>query len=398
MIPKPIHKLDANDILALIENGVREGKEIEYKRDLPGGNDEAKREFLADVTSFANATGGDIIYGIDEQPDSDGKSTGTPGKVVGIPAAEVDQHILRIEEIIRNGVEPRIPAIQIQPIDGLSQRTVLVLRIPRSWVGPHMISFKKYSRFYTRSSAGKFQMNVEEIRDAFASSSDLPTRITAWRDDRIKKILSQEGPATIAGHGILVLHVIPLESFGKPWRFSPTELRGDNLLFPILGANAFNMRINVDGILHYVVPTDPNLGVQSSVLSYTQVFRSGTIEAVCGDLVATRDGLSTIGHIFFEERTEYVTRRFLESLARLDVSPPFVVMLSILHAKGAFLARDDSKPIDRDVLHLPEVLIDEPIERINLPSALQPLFDAVWNAFGFARSFNYRTDGKWQPR
>lgn len=43
---------------------------LDYKRDLPGDKDAEKKEFLADVTSFANAGGGDIVFGIVEDADA----------------------------------------------------------------------------------------------------------------------------------------------------------------------------------------------------------------------------------------------------------------------------------------------------------------------------------------
>jgi hypothetical protein len=38
----------------------------DYKRDIYGNSENDKREFLADVSSFANTIGGDIVIGIDE--------------------------------------------------------------------------------------------------------------------------------------------------------------------------------------------------------------------------------------------------------------------------------------------------------------------------------------------
>jgi len=49
--------------------------------------------------------------------------------------------------------------------------------------------------------------------------------------------------------------------------------------------------------------------------------------------------------------------------------------------------------IDRDVLVLPDVLIDEPPK--DLPKAMRPIFDAAWNACGVAQSVNYDKNGKW---
>ncbi|MCK5240903.1 ATP-binding protein [bacterium] len=48
----------------MISNQIQESRTIEYKESLPGNSDQDKREFLADISSFANAAGGDLLYGI----------------------------------------------------------------------------------------------------------------------------------------------------------------------------------------------------------------------------------------------------------------------------------------------------------------------------------------------
>ena len=44
----------------LQDTGVAEDTNIKYKKELPGTRDKEKREFLADVSSFANTDGGDL--------------------------------------------------------------------------------------------------------------------------------------------------------------------------------------------------------------------------------------------------------------------------------------------------------------------------------------------------
>ncbi len=48
------------------ENAVAESRSLDYKAALPSGGDEGKREFLCDVSSFANTVGGCLIYGVTE--------------------------------------------------------------------------------------------------------------------------------------------------------------------------------------------------------------------------------------------------------------------------------------------------------------------------------------------
>jgi len=61
MFEKDLDKISEKELQELI-NKVTEGKKIEYKLMLPLNHDKDKQEFLADVTSFANASGGYILY------------------------------------------------------------------------------------------------------------------------------------------------------------------------------------------------------------------------------------------------------------------------------------------------------------------------------------------------
>src|SRR5947207_5309229 len=99
MIPKELDTIAKEDIDALITNAVSEGRTIEYKEQLPGGSDEDKKEFLADASSLANAAGGDLIFGVGEKRDANGKSTGVPEAAEGLVGANVDGEKRRFEDI-----------------------------------------------------------------------------------------------------------------------------------------------------------------------------------------------------------------------------------------------------------------------------------------------------------
>lgn len=53
-------------------------------------------------------------------------------------------------------------------------------------------------------------------------------------------------------------------------------------------------------------------------------------------------------------------------------------------------------PIEKDVLLLPEVLIEN-FEQ-NLAKTIKPVFDAIWNATGWSGSIHYDQDGNWIAR
>ena len=64
---KSIEAITEGDLQELIEDQRAERKTLEYKQTLPGGNDESKKEFLADVSSMSNVSGGHLLFGIEEQ-------------------------------------------------------------------------------------------------------------------------------------------------------------------------------------------------------------------------------------------------------------------------------------------------------------------------------------------
>lgn len=173
MLPANIGEVTAEHVAALVDAKVTERRTLEYKERLPGGSDQDKKEFLADVCSFANLVGGDIMYGIRDERDGDGKPTGTPESVVGLAGFNLSAERERLESIIRNGIQPRIPNVQTAEIQVDENRPVLLLRIARSWIKPHMVTFKGTSRFYSRHSTGKYQLDVQEIGQVFAEQRSL---------------------------------------------------------------------------------------------------------------------------------------------------------------------------------------------------------------------------------
>ena len=142
-------------LIHLIDEEIIENKVLEYKSELPSDTDEDKKKFLANISSFANASGGDILYGMDEDRD-----TGKPKELKGIKIENVDQEILRLEQMIRDGIEPNIPSSSIitQPILLKNSNYALIIRVGRSWLAPHRISYKKSNRFYSRSTNGMLSL------------------------------------------------------------------------------------------------------------------------------------------------------------------------------------------------------------------------------------------------
>ena len=179
VINKQLENISEADLQSLIDEEKIEKKVLDYKSELPGNSDSDKKDFLANVSSFANAVGGDLIYGVIED-----RKTGKPEKLEGIEIINVDQEILRLDQIIRNGIEPNIPSssINIREIQLKNSKYVLIIRINRSWISPHRISFRSWDRFYSRSTNGKYPLDVQELKSAFILSESIGDKIKQFRN------------------------------------------------------------------------------------------------------------------------------------------------------------------------------------------------------------------------
>jgi len=194
----------------------------------------------------------------------------------------------------------------------------------------------------------------------------------------------------------MVLHLVPLESFRDPQRIPAAALSGKMLDFQPMYTSSWNHRINLDGFVTHGgrLNNDP----KAPELSYCQVFRSGQVEAVYADAASARDGSRLIASQWYEKVLLESTARYMTALAVVGVRPPLVVMVSFVGVRGATLTTTaeswfEAHPIDRDVLVLPDVLIEE--AHNDLPRAMRTIFDALWNACGVAQSRNFNADGRW---
>jgi predicted HTH transcriptional regulator len=110
---------------------VSESRDIEYKRDTYGNADKDHGEYLADISSFGNTAGGEIIIGMTEQA---GVPTGfSPLQI------DADKEVLRLQNIALSGMQPRIFGLAVHAVPIAGGGSVLVVRIPRSYNLPHRI-------------------------------------------------------------------------------------------------------------------------------------------------------------------------------------------------------------------------------------------------------------------
>jgi Putative DNA-binding domain len=387
MIPKALNAITEEDLQALITNGVAEGRMIDYKRDLPGNSDVDKKELLADVSSFANTGGGDLVFGM-------GEAGGLPTQITGTRAMDLDLEVRRLDSIIAAGLSPRIRH-SIKPVTTAAGPSVLIIRIERSWAGPHRVIYGSHDKFYGRNSGGKYPLDVNELRAAFTLSSTATEKIRAFRTDRIIALSDGQTPIPFMGSSKVILHFIPLEAFSGGPTYDMRPLYQNPQPLAPMGTGSWNYRLNLDGIVTF--------GTAQPCPAYTQLFRNGVLEVVQGRILAGQhEGRQVIPSMSFEDYIMRYLPQCFRLLETIGAGLPIVVAMTLTHTKGlwmgvdTFLRDEAGYPIDAETITLPETIVETfavPTQQI-----VKPMFDLIWNACGFPGSQNFDADGNWVTR
>jgi hypothetical protein len=398
LFSESIDTITEADLQALVLDEDSEAKLIEYKELLPTDSSSGKKEFLADAASFANALGGDLVYGMRAKH-------GVPTEVAGLELSDPDGAILRLENMLRDGIRPRI-AVRTKLIRLADGKTAILIRILKGLAPPHQIVFDKDYRFYTRSSVGKYRLDVDELRTLFELSGTMLERIRNFRVERISAIVTDDTPIPLNTElPRTVLHLVPLNAFAPGVRHDLSALIADEsnkLLLRPLGGGGWDANYTLEGLLTY----NRFENDFAQFTSYLHFYRNGIIEIVDAfqwRYVAQASLVDTVG---FEKVILDALPRLLEAEKILDIEPPLVLMYSLLGVKGYRMERAhpitpiniprEGGRITRENLLLPEVTIET--YDVAPHQLMRPVFDAVWNAAGWSCSKNYDEAGNWRGR
>ena len=121
---KPLEQITRADLEALCaekNDWARERRTIDYKERLPGQAPDDPAKFADDVASFANASGGDLIFGIRED-------NGLPVELVGCEGAGDDQQN-RLKQIASARIEPNVPHLEMHSVTIDEKRSCLIVRV-----------------------------------------------------------------------------------------------------------------------------------------------------------------------------------------------------------------------------------------------------------------------------
>ena len=381
---KPLTAITEDDLRQLIDDRVAESQTVDYKRGLFLDAEHPKNEFRADTSSFANASGGHLVIGMDEKE-------GFPTDLCGMEIPNPDAFKMRIDEVLQFKISPRIPGCAACVIALQNGKSAAVIRIPQSFNKPHQVTVNKDDfQFWSRNSAGKYRLAVDELRSIITQSDTLTTKIREFRSERIGNLMAGETPATLKEGARTVLHMIPLNAFGGTHKYNVAELQrssGDLVGVPGATIQAYynHFRHNLDGVVTM-------LGYdESGMKGYLQVFRNGILEAVEAESINHMQS-KPCWHGQDEKLLIESVARGLKLQQHLGVEPPVIVLVTLMNVKGFYIYRGrlryGESPVrfSKETLALPDVLVDN-LEARAL-DVVRPILDSIWNTGGYACCLN----------
>jgi hypothetical protein len=267
----------------------------------------------------------------------------------------------------------------------------------RSPIGPHRVVYQgKFGSFWARHSSGTYEMDTDDLRQAFTNSASVEEKISNYRNERVRAVIGNQTPVRLTRPNRMIGHLIPLDSFTSQLSFSVQELLGQFVNYPqfqcSLGRTPL---INLDGVVSYDA-ADGGIGAAG----YVYAFRNGIIESVVDVLlhISPMDTRRTKPVFKTGYPTEIIRslRCYLKAMANLNVQPPVWFSLTLTGVEGMYIDMGGidryPNPVDRDRLDLPPVEITD-LANPDCASLLRPMFDALWNASGHKRCFQYDQSG-----
>lgn len=148
---------------ALHIGNIKESLTLEYKASpaIDKRDDNKKLEMARDVSAFANAEGGQIVYGMTE---SDHEPAGLDDGIdeKGYPE-------IWFEQVLQQHITPPIFGLRIRHIPLAKSRVAVVIDVPATKGDPHQVSD---GRYYRRHNHNRLPMEHYEVRDAMRRTVD----------------------------------------------------------------------------------------------------------------------------------------------------------------------------------------------------------------------------------
>lgn len=259
-------------------------------------------------------------------------------------------------------------------------------------MAPHRVDIQGHDKFYTRGANGKYPMDVDELRTSFNLSQTISDKIKDFRINRINSIYTNQSYLPLPEGAKVILHLIPFSAFSPNSNFNFEGIRDSTKEMRPMKGGGLDYQYNLDGFMYYTHDG-----------GYTQAFKNGVIEAVNSSLLIEYSGQKSIPSSALENMILESFDDYIKILEQRNVSFPVAIALTLTGIKEYSFAAGSYTPLFRnkfphrnDILIIPENLILDTSSRHS--DLFRPIFDSLWNSYGYEKSLNFDNDGVWGQR
>lgn len=389
----------------MIGERIAEGPRLDYKRELHLRTKGERLEAAKDASGLANADGGLLIYGVQEEELSDGQRVpvgATPLADAGLQA--------QLEDVLFSSVAPRLN-VATHLLEAPEGGFFLLVRLQSHMGIPHMVDAYDQNRYFIRAGLATRRMEAHEVERAFRDANRGLAEVDVLVSDlplvpRIGRSRTRELDSAIGG-----------EPAGIPWTsVVVAAVDAPRPLLPMRNPSQLDFPINpVDGLLgdpHYV--RGPLFAIDS--LGYldeqthratdllhrrTRLYRDGVFE--WGFRYFSRGG----GARLFSRSVINNVHDALRYFARVFTEAPYFgrlrVWIRLDNADAAEFAVEDELvfAVALDAPRTPSIEDVEYVEDTNVEQLLNdPMttvhaaMDLLWQAFGFNRCLLFTDEGR----
>ena len=177
------------DYLTLVSNKIPEAFDLDFKAELYGNSDSAKRALAGDVVALANTAGGLLILGIEE--DDQARASAAPGVSVA------DAEVARIRQTVASNVVP-FPSLDVLQIEDPAHpgNGLLVIAVARSPLAPHAVLVNEGLRYPRRNGATIRYLSEPEVatayRERFASTHGQVARAEQVEQEALMRLSTRD--------------------------------------------------------------------------------------------------------------------------------------------------------------------------------------------------------------
>lgn len=397
--------IDLAFVQRVIDAELPETQELEYKRQQPKkvanptradqSRSDPLEEFAKDVSAMANASGGVLLYGLAEDPETQ-KPTLYP-----ISDETYDQAQVRLHSLLDNLIEPRLMGVEFFEIP-VAGGYVMGILVPGSFAGPHWYGRSEKRRFSIRRGARVSEFTYQELRAAFDRNASATAQARRWIADRVAAIKGDQTWRRMTIGPKVIVHLVPLVAYTQQTDFvDPNQARQMAGKFPSPWKHGYTHEVNFDGLVIY--PRDGTYRNFLDLIGYTQVFRDGSIEVVMFTRPENNPDPDTK-----DIRPPNIARTVHDSILKAPSAlqsigklGPTMVGVSLIGTSGYELPDQtdtDSRAhhSDRNDLTVPPLFVEDPQRPDELERAAKTALTMLWQGFGFPECPYYDAEGNYR--